>query len=169
MLTCPGCRRHGEGEKCSTCDRWLVVRDPDPPEIPSAELGHGMAALWQTSVSVGHGHQAPGALVGALSMVALDLQEMRGEVPPAGGELIDRCMAALSRIHNFVESRDVADLNAGWLVLIEWGRRLKQLEQVGYLDPEPAAPPQHAPQPHEAALATAFWSQSDTVTLDLDD
>src|SRR4051794_19264713 len=98
MLTCPACKRTAGDteERCAPCDRFLVVPDPDPPNIPEASLGYALSVLWQTSCSVGRGLQSPPALLPALNGAFHEFHEMLGEehVFPIEIDLIGRCLTA---------------------------------------------------------------------------
>lgn len=121
MLTCPSCGRERDERfhKCHGCDRYWVVRDPEPPPPPPHILMYHLPVLWDaTRLCAGGFEKADTILYPCLTTLEEFRVMQNAPLAREQRELVWVCMRALERIKGFFETQDVADLNGGWRALV---------------------------------------------------
>ncbi|MHB2020925.1 MAG: hypothetical protein ACYCW6_28645, partial [Candidatus Xenobia bacterium] len=86
--------------KCPRCDRWWIIPDRDPPEIPPAPLGYHLPALREVSRKCAAGFERSDAVIGPSMRCLAELQKLQTQaITRPQRHLIWRCIRALEKIH----------------------------------------------------------------------
>jgi hypothetical protein len=137
--SCPLCGiRSQQSRVCDKCGVQLIIPDPNPPELPSLELGEKYVELRKVAGLVATGKTQLSALGQAVDDLASDLFRLSRllKKATAGGvdaapmlQVLEGAFAGLERMQSFETTCAIADLNQGWAAVSQAGVKLQELAE----------------------------------------
>lgn len=118
---CPVCafRAEADERRCPSCEVFLTIADPNPPDMPELTLGNDFVAIFNACVQIAGGTRSLDPLLNNLEKVELELQKTvelcnrleQDEMANVARE----CLKGLEQMAQFQHTSQLSDLNQGWV------------------------------------------------------